>query len=497
MMMGFCSKIFRLAGVCALLGGGAIALNPIQSWASKENLVSLETESKAKPPLNITMGKADVVSLEGPIADVLVANPAVIDVQAIQASKLYIVGLTVGDTNIIVLDSAGNVMKRIDVHVSYDLQAIQALVDRLFPDEQVAVGAIHDQIFLTGTVSTPEAASKVANIVGHYVSDLQDKDGKQVDELISNLLEVRGEQQVMLQVKIVEASRSVLKELGIDTNANDPDELSAVKLFDDVPPVSRTGNGNGGSFGGADGLALSQDAIGTAGLLLDTGLTGIGTLGLFLDALEEQNLVNVLAEPNLTAVSGQQAGFLAGGEFPVPTGRDQFGNITIEFREFGVSLNFQPVVLSDKRINLQLNTEVSSLDNTNAVVLADLVVPGLDIRRADTTIEVPSGGSIMIAGLLQSETAKGMSGLPGVKDTPVLGKLISSDSFRRDETELVVIVTAYLVESYADKQRAENKAKGQTGPLANIFATNMRREHALADEDTVFNVSGSFGYLLD
>jgi len=149
-------------------------------------------------------------------------------------------------------------------------------------------------------------------------------------------------------------------------------------------------------------------------LLVDSGLDGIGQIGIALNALEERNLVNILAEPNLTAVSGEQAGFLAGGEFPVPAGRDQVGNVIIDFREFGVSLNFKPVVLSGERISLQMNTEVSSLDFESAVTLANLQVPGLDIRRAETTVEIPSGGSLMIAGILRSDTLEGMAGLPGI-----------------------------------------------------------------------------------
>jgi len=472
--------------------------------ASKGNLDTIQSAKKVKTPapLSITLGKADIVSLPGNVSDVLVADPSVVDVQAVQADKLYIVGLNVGDTNIIALNAQGNVIRRIDIHVSYDLQAIQSLVESLFPDEKAKVSAIHDQILLTGRVSNPETASKIANLVGHYVSDLQDESGKEIDQLISNLMEVRGEQQVMLQVKIVEAERSIIKELGVDTRLNDPDELSVTSLFGASPPISYTGDlaSRGGinavqTAAGA-GLTLAQDPMGLGGLFLDTGINGVGQLGVFLEALEEENLVNVLAEPNLTAVSGQQAGFLAGGEFPVPTGRDQFGNITIEFREFGVSLNFRPVVLSDKRINLQLNTEVSSLDNTNAVVLSDLVVPGLDIRRAETTIELPSGGSLMIAGLLQSETAKGMNGLPGIKNTPVLGDLISSDSFSRDETELVVIVTTYLVESYADKEKSEKVPREQNSQMAKIFAGNIRRMFNLDDEE-VFAGQGAYGYMLD
>lgn len=462
--------------------------------ASKGDLRSNRISKSAIAPMEITLGKADLVNLPAGVSDVLVADPAVIDVQAVQSNKLYIVGLTIGDTNVIVLDAAGNVVKRIDIHVTYDLQAIQSNIERLFPNEKVRVGAVHGQIVLTGTVSNPETASKVTNLVGHYVSALEGTDNKAIDSLISNLLEVRGEQQVMLQVKIVEAERSIFKELGVDLNANDPNELAVTQLFRGTQPFSELGsNGNSLGFGAAAGLASTQDPAAFARGFLDTGLDGVGTLGLFINALEEENLINVLAEPNLTAVSGQQAGFLAGGEFPVPTGRDQFGNITIEFREFGVSLNFRPVVLSDQRINLQLDTEVSSLDPANAVTLADIVVPGLDIRRASTTIEIPSGGSLMIAGLLQSETTKGLTGLPGIKDTPVLGDLISSDNFQREETELVVIVTGYLVEPYADHKRAEKNPGDKRGELAKIFATNIRRSYDVEDEDLLAQA----GYIVD
>ena len=467
---------------------------PLSVWAEKGDLSDIEiTEVKAAPPLYITLGKAELIDVGGDIADVMVANPTVIDVQAIQSNRLYIVGLTVGDTNLFALDAEGNIIKRLDVHVKYDLQAIQGLLGELFPDETVRVGAVHDQILLTGTASTPEKASKIANVVGHYVSDLQDED-KTTDELISNLLEVRGEQQVMLQVKIVEATRSVIKELGIETNMNDTNELSATTIFGGEP--SGSVNGLVDSLAVAGGVSLSQDAMGLGRLLFDSGLEGIGTVGLFLDALEEENLVNVLAEPNLTAVSGEQAGFLAGGEVPVPVGRDQTGNIVVEFHEFGVSLNFRPVVMSDKRISLQMNTEVSSVNFENALPTDDLRIPAFDVRRASTTVEVPSGGSLMIAGLLQSEAIKGMSGLPGISKTPVLGDLIKSDSFQRNETELVVIVTPYLVDPYAEKTRATPVPKQANNPLAKAFAANIRRNFDIKDEE-IFVQDETFGYLLN
>lgn len=473
-----------------------ISIGLSSAIAAKGDLQSIHVSKKTNAPLRLTLGKADIITLPDGVSDVLVADPNVVDIQAVKTNKLYAVGLNIGDTNLIVLDAGGNVLKRLDIHVAYDLQAIQALIESLFPNEHVKVGAIHSQVMLTGQVSNPEVASKITDLVGHYVSEVQDVDNKSVDQLISNLLEVRGEQQVMLQVKIVEAERSIIKELGIEFNANDPNELATSTIFGQLPLNSTIDSVDALRVGGGAGLALTQEPIGTARAFFDTGLDGVGILGLKLDALEQENLINILAEPNLTAVSGQQAGFLAGGEFPVPTGRDQFGNITIEFREFGVSLNFKPIVLSDDRISLQMNTEVSSLDEANSVTLADIVVPGLDIRRAETTIEIPSGGSLMIAGLLQSSTVEGMAGLPGVRNTPVIGDLLSSDSFQRAETELVVIVTGYLVEPFANKDKADYVPEHKKSELAKIFAANIRRSYSLED-DKIFANLATYGYIVD
>jgi pilus assembly protein CpaC len=485
-----------LVGVLLVMGSAAMA--------SKGDLVSINQAeiNAAKAPMQITLGKADMIELDGDVSDVLVADPSIVDVQAIQSNRLYIVGLAIGDTNIITLDANGDVIKRLDVHVSYDLQAIQGLVNDLFPEEQVTIGSIHGQILLTGKVSNPEVATKVSNIVGHYVSELQDMDNRPIDEMISNLMEVRGEQQVMLQVRIIEATRSVLKEFGLESNANDNDEALATRVFgsqvsrSQFSNTSDTNDPTEAAFATAAGIALSQDPAGIGRFLFDSGISGIGTIGLFLSALEEENLVNTLAEPNLTAVSGEQAGFLAGGEFPVPVGRDQVGNLVIEFREFGVSLNFRPVVMSDKRISLQMNTEVSALDFTAPISTSDLIIPGLTVRRAETTVEVPSGGSLMIAGLLQSEAVKGMAGLPGIRKTPILGDLVKSDSFARDETELVVIVTPILVEPYADESRAEEVPAERQSPLAMAFSANIRRAFELEDEE-IFADNVPYGYLVD
>jgi len=277
--------------------------------AAKGDLSNVASgELKVKKPLKITLGKAELIDVGSELADVLVADPSLIDVMAVQSDRLYIVGKNIGDTNIITLDGEGNIVKRLDIHVTYDLQAIQSTVDELFPDEDVKIGSVHDQIILTGTASSALVASKVQDIVTAYVGDLQDEEGT-ADQLIANLLETRGDQQVMLQVKIVEATRDVIRELGISTDVNDPNELAATTLFGASQASSLLDGANSlgiDSFSGG-----VQDPLLTARLVADTGLNGIGQLGLFLRALEQESLVNILAEPNLTAVSGEQAGFLA------------------------------------------------------------------------------------------------------------------------------------------------------------------------------------------
>lgn len=401
---------------------------------------SVPVRSSPADIVRLTVGKADVIDIEGAIADIMVADPKVADVSVLQSNKLYVVGASIGNTNVILLDSAGNIIRKMDVAVSIDTKAIEALVADLFPKEKdVHVRMIGSQAVLSGSVSTAGVAQKIASLVAAHMGEVQDLKGS-VDEIIENLLTVRGEQQVMLRVRMLEVSRDILKELGLETTTDNGGNLT-----------SRIG----GSVGVNSKTGLTEDPFGITSLLFDSPISGIGNIEMMVNALERDNLGHVLAEPNLTSVSGEQAGFLAGGEFPVPVGRDRDGNIVIEYKQFGVSLNFKPTVLSDDRISLQLNTEVSSLDSGQGITLSDIQIPGLDVRRASSTVEINSGGSLMMAGLLKSENIKGMAGIPGVKDTPVIGDLISSKSFERQETELVVIVTPYLVQPYADHAQAQ------------------------------------------
>ena len=455
-----------------------------QAYASKRLLP--ETKKHLKDPiLELTLGKAEIHEIDGRVADILVADPAVADVVAIQSDQLYIVGSQLGDTNIIALDEDGNVVARLNIHVRIDTDTIEAMVHELFPTEKdVRVRATTDQVYLTGEVANPSIAQKIARLVSAHVQEIQGEGGgpQAVDEVIGNLLEVRGEQQVMMRMRIMEVSRDIIKELGVGTNINanfDGD-------FGDAAVAAITAQGTG----------LTADPFGAGQILLDTSSSTLGILNTVVQALEQDSLINILAEPNLTAVSGEQAGFLAGGEFPVPVGRDREGNIIIEFREFGVSLNFVPIVMSRDRISLQLNTEVSSLDFAQGVTLAEVNVPGLDVRRASTTIEMGSGSSMMIAGLLKSDSVKAMSGLPGISKTPIIGELAKSRSFQREETELVIMVTPYLVKPYADRKQAKKVPVEHNTHLTKTFAANLRRVYG-RDVRHIPSNRQKFGYILN
>lgn len=445
--MMFTKTVSIARTLCVAFVAMAVMMTAGPVRANDGLLVEAAYTSAADPILMVTLGKAEIVTLPGTIADIFVANPKIADVIALQSNKLYIVGSTLGDTNIIVSDNVGNVIKRLNVSVNVDTVAIENLVHTMFPNEKgVKAHMIGNQIALTGLVSTPSVAQKIARLVAAHMGEIQNKDVKDVDEIIENLMEVQGEQQVMLRVRMLEMSRGILKELGIESNVNG--------FVPGTTTSATNGNGLSGFLGAITRTGLTKDPFGVGSVILDTGLAGIGELELLLNALQSDNLVSVLAEPNLTSVSGEQAGFLAGGEFPVPVGRDRDGNIVVDYKEFGVSLNFKPIVLSPDRISLQMNTEVSSLNQANGLTLAEIQIPGLDVRRASTTVEINSGGTLMMAGLLKSESVKGLSGIPGIKDTPVIGDLLSSDSFNRQETELVVLVTPYLVQPFADKNQA-------------------------------------------
>ncbi len=408
----------------SLLAGTALLAAAIPGASIAQNMMGVNItksgESVNSQTLRLPLNKSAIVELGHPAADVIISNPAVADV-FVQTSKRFIFrGLEAGSTNAFIFDEQGNQLLNLEIIVERDVAELEALIADIVPEARVKVKGAEGSVILSGRVANMAEADTVIQIANSYMA------GTGGNEVV-NLLTVDANDQVMLQVRVVEMRRTVAKQLGVD--------------------FSGTVN-----FGELDDEQLGDVLIGTStpvgassGLDLGIGYTDIAgndvNIDVALQALEGIGVVRTLAEPNLTTVSGEAANFLAGGEFPVPSEVDDQGRVQVIFREFGVGLGFTPFVLSEDRISLRMSLEVSEISPEIAVGN----VPGLTSRKVESTVELPSGRSMMIAGLIQSETRQALEGVPGAKDIPYLGALFRSRDFANDETELVVIVTPYLV----------------------------------------------------
>ena len=388
-------------------------------------------------PITLTTTKARQITMPVDVRDVVVADPTVADVLIKTPRLVYLIGSKIGDTNAIFLDASGHQVLKLDIRVDRDLTALRTALAGMVPGTDIKVATLGQDLVVSGEVPTAAAADTVRQIARRFVEK---------DENLVNMLKVTGTQQVVIRVKVAEVQRKVTKRLGFDFV--DLGRHFVLGLGNGVAGVA-SATGVGAALTGTNTVAgidkFYSDTTGRFGVI---GANNVGHNGQYsgaIEALEQNGLVKVLAEPNLTALSGEPANFLAGGEFPVPTGIDQNGNITIEFKQYGVSLAFTPIVLDNGRISLRVSTEVSELSTDGAIVLQTISIPSLSVRRAQTTVEIPSGGSLMLGGLLRNDASNTINGLPGLKDLPVLGALFRSNAYLSEETELVVIATPILV----------------------------------------------------
>jgi len=391
--------------------------------AGAQNQVVFEMDANVYGgEFTVPLNKSRVLRVSRPFADLRVGNPDVADVLPLTTQNLYILGKTPGSTSLSIMGPDRNPIAVIDIVVSYDTEGIKRRMFELMPSEQIEVRGSGDSVVLSGTVSGANHVSNAQSVAESFAP------GK-----VTNLIQVEGSQQVMLSVRFAEMKRTLVKELGVETN-----------LFN---------IGNDATVGIASG-GLLADAFGTISV---TDLT-VGDVSIegFLDALEEKGVVKTLAEPNLIALSGETASFLAGGEFPIPVSQSGGGlgteddpfrgsSITVQFKEFGVSLAFTPTVLSGDTINLVVAPEVSALDPGASVEVEGLVIPGLTTRRAKTTVELRDGQSFAIAGLLQSDFSDSIRQFPFLGDLPIIGALFRSSGYIKGETELVIVITPHLV----------------------------------------------------
>jgi pilus assembly protein CpaC len=403
-------------------------------------------EGTAHEHLTLALNKAAIVQLDTDARDVLVSNPAIVDAVVRTARRVYLLGMKTGQTNAFFFDAAGHQILSLDIAVERDVADLTSMMHANFPGSEIHASALNDNVVLTGTVESAQDATRAQDLAARFAT----VDGKADPTKVVNMLKVKGREQVLIKVRVSEIQRNIAKQLGVNLTA-----IPSIGGSAGVPILLATSN----PFGLGQVLSAASGAqIGQVGTPTNPGPNNIQGV---LNALDQVGLSHTLAEPNLTAVSGETAKFLAGGEFPVPVSRDLYGNVTIEFKQFGVGLSFTPVVLSENRISLQVSTEVSELTNEGAFVqsatqvvgtngqpinIASLTVPALAVRRAETTVELPSGGSFAIAGLLQHTTKQVLDEFPGLGQMPVLGALFRSRDFQNNETELVIIASAYLVD---------------------------------------------------
>ncbi len=435
--------------------------------------------------VHIGLGKSVLLETSRPIRDVMVSNPQAVDAVVLSSNRVFLLARRFGESNAFLFDETGEQFATLEVFVERETAGLEVLLKRLIPGSNIKVEMLNQSVILTGSVRTPSDANRATSLAKQFVTvdfeskvvgDAQGVAIKKVKkdeaEMVINMLSVEGEEQVMLKVTVAEVQRSLLKQMGVNLGASINAGNFVTKLLTEnaLPLTAAAGLGripipgiSSGDDPSAIGCAVNgtlcnynlgpaEQAFGNSGL--NGGWQGGGAqVTHAIRALERAGLVKTLAEPNLTAISGESAKFLAGGEFPIPV-VDTDGGISVTFKEFGVGVAFTPTVLSEGRISLKIETEVSELTNSGAVTLSAVSIPALKKRQAKSTVELPSGGSLALAGLISDDVRQNVDGLPGLKDLPILGTLFRSRDFIKQETELVVIVTPYIVKPTARQDLA-------------------------------------------
>jgi pilus assembly protein CpaC len=409
-----------------------VLLSP--ATAAGPEKIRLDASSPQK--VTLTVGKSVIVESPAVIKKFALAAPEYADVTILSPRQIYLIGKVPGATNASLWGVDGKIMAMLDIEIMPDVSRLKEKIHEMLPNEKdIKVMASHDAIVLTGTVSNTANLSQVVALANAFAPQDKDKKGK-----VMNLLEVGGVHQVMLEVRVSEMSRTLLRRLGVNfAYVSDGGNTFGVSLLKNLTsvasiPLIGSGIGNSGVTSNINGILRFS--------------AGGATWTSFIDALKENGLTKVLAEPTLITTSGRTANFLAGGEYPIPVPQSGGGfntTITIEYKTFGVGLNFTPTVLSSNRISMEVRPEVSELDFTNAVTISGYVVPSLTTRRVATTIELADGQSFAIAGLLKEDLREVVSKFPVLGDIPILGVLFRSTSYQKNETELVIIVTPHLV----------------------------------------------------
>lgn len=420
--------------------------------------IGVEEPLPAARNVMLGLNKTMIVEVPRDLRDVVVSNPEFVDAVVQSSNRVYLIAKQLGNANVFFFDENGEQILSIDIRIERDMAQFDRLVERLIPGANIKSEMINDTIILTGSVPNPADATRASDIAARFVSRPGEANKRDTDKVV-NMLVVEAKEQVMLKVTVAEVQREAIKRFGVNWNGGHVGDSATGFGTSNTFPITNANGNNSFLFGllGPSGdlskcvgpnlnPTLIPPALGAP--LPAAGAAALSCLAPQMEAFERNGLLKTLAEPTLTAISGETASFLAGGEFPVPVAQDK-DSISVEWKPFGVGLSFTPLVLSEGRISLKIASEVSELSNEGSITLTTVSLPGLKVRRANTTVELPSGGSIVIAGLISDDTRANIDGVPGMKNLPILGTLFRSRDFQKQETELVVIVTPYVVNSVA------------------------------------------------
>lgn len=460
------------------------------------------SDSRGDRIVHLPLSKSKIVDFDDEIRDVLVSDPKIADAIVRSSKRLYLIGNKFGTTNVVVFGASGRPIANLEIQVELDTQALESLLKRLMPKSNIRIEAVRGTVILSGTVASSADAVQAFEVASRFVgadSNLKtgstggsgssgttgtsggsDASGSTVQ--VVNALTIAGKDQVMLKVTIAEVQREVIKQLGID--------LSAA--------------GTQGNWSGS--FATSNPFPITSGNSPTTAIGGSAQLGPWqiggtLKALEQNSLMKTLAEPNLSALSGEQAQFLVGGEYPVPVSQSSGtsgSTIGVEFKTYGIALNFQPVVLAEDRINLTVKTEVSELTSDGAVSIGSLTIPALRVRRASTTLEIPSGGAMVLGGLIKDDVRQAIAGTPGLMKLPVLGSLFRSRDFQQSQSELVIFIQPLVVRPVAASKLTRPDANFRpTGDASAAFMGQLNRVYRTNGQTPSGGWGGRFGYIFD
>jgi pilus assembly protein CpaC len=445
-------------------------------------------ESSRFVPLGI--GKSVVLDLPRDIKDVLVADPTIANAVVRSSRRAYIIGVKVGQTNMFFFDAEGRQIAGFDIAVKRDLGGLYAILKQALPGEDIRVEAVGDGIMLSGSVATPAQAQQAYDLANRVAASggAGGFGGGGGDSKVINNIVVRGRDQVMIKVTVAEVQRDVIKQLGVDLSGSF-NTGTAVVNFNQTNPFSALGQ----SLSGSSVEASVRNITAT------------------LKAMERAGIVRTLAEPNVTVVSGETGLFVAGGEFPIPNGLScdttrspPLCQQQIDFKKFGVSLSFTPVVLGEGRISLKVGTEVSDLSSENAITLTPvpgqtLTIPSIRARRAETVIEVPSGGTLAMAGMIQEQTKQQINGFPGLQQLPILGALFKSRDYINKQTELMILATPYVVRAVAQKDLSRpDDGFADAADSSTVLLGRLNKIYGIPDKVDPGQVyRGNVGFIMD